>query len=71
MNAQRLASIAGTLVAASAAMGNTTSAAAHTAEVLKLKSDFSAATYLATMHYKQESDREHHRDGLTKAGLPA
>ena len=58
------------MAAASAAMGNTTSAAAHTAEVLKLKPDFSAATYLATLHYKQESDREHHREGLSKAGLP-
>ena len=58
------------MAAASAQMGNTTSAAAHVAEVLKLQPEFSAATYLGTLHYKQESDREHHREGLLKAGLP-
>ena len=32
--------------------------------------DFSVDAYLATLHYKRESDRAHHRDGLLKAGLP-
>ena len=27
--------------------------------------------YLETLHYKRASDREHHREGLLKAGLPA
>ena len=57
--------------AASAEMGNTTSASAHVAEVLKLAPDFTIANYLGTMHYKQPGDLEHHREALTKAGLPA
>jgi len=29
------------------------------------------ATYLATQHYKHETDRKRHETGLLKAGLPA
>lgn len=58
------------MAAASAEMGNTTSASAHAAEVLKLAPDFTIANYLGTLHYKQPADLEHHRDALAKAGLP-
>jgi adenylate cyclase len=57
------------LAAASAQAGDDAAARAHAAEVARLRPDFSAEAYLATLHYKRESDREHHRDGLLKAGL--
>jgi adenylate cyclase len=57
------------LAAAYAQMGDATAAAAHAQEVLKLAPDFSVVRYLQTLHYKQESDREHHRKGLLEAGL--
>jgi adenylate cyclase len=59
------------LAAACAQLGDTTAAAAHAAETLRRAPDFSADAYLATLHYKRASDREHHREGLLKAGLPA
>ncbi|MFZ5792791.1 MAG: adenylate/guanylate cyclase domain-containing protein [Pseudomonadota bacterium] len=59
------------LAAALAQMGNKTAAAAHAQEVLKREPAFSAESYLATLHYKRDSDREHHREGLLKAALPA
>lgn len=59
------------MAAASAEMGNTTSASAHAAEVLKLVPDFTIANYLGTMHYQQPADLEHHRQALAKAGLPS
>ena len=59
------------MAAAAAEMGDETSAAAHVREVLARVPDFSVETYLATQHYKLDSDREHHRQGLLKAGLPA
>ena len=33
--------------------------------------DFSIERFIATQHYKHESDREHHRAALVKAQLPA
>jgi hypothetical protein len=32
---------------------------------------FTVGTYLGTLHYKQQADRQHHREALLKAGLPA
>jgi adenylate cyclase len=58
------------LAAIFAQMGNTVAAAAHAAEVVKLEPAFSVTTYLATQHYKQETDRRRHEAGLLKAGLP-
>jgi adenylate cyclase len=58
------------LAAAFAQMGDATAAAAHAAETLQRAPDFSVEGYLETLHYKQASDREHHRAGLLKAGLP-
>jgi adenylate cyclase len=58
------------LAAALAQMGDKTAAAAHAQEAVRLDASFSAEGYLATLHYRQTSDREHHREGLLKAGLP-
>ena len=58
------------LAAALAHMGDQTAAAAHTNAVLKLAPAFSIQEYLPTLHYKRDSDREHHREALVKAGLP-
>jgi adenylate cyclase len=59
------------LAAALAAMGDKTAAAAHAQEVLKQEPKFSIRRHLATLHYQQASDRDHLREGLVKAGLPA
>jgi adenylate cyclase len=58
------------LAASLAQMGDQTAAAAHAQEVLKREPAFSVQSYLATLHYKRDSDRVHHREGLCKAGLP-
>jgi adenylate cyclase len=57
------------MAAASAQMGNPAEARVHAAEVVKRQPAFSVEAYLATLHYKRESDRAHHEDGLRKAGL--
>jgi adenylate cyclase len=57
------------LAAAFAQMGDATAARAHAEEVRRCQPDFAVDTYLATLHYKHESDREHHRAGLLEAGL--
>jgi adenylate cyclase len=59
------------LAAALAQMGDATAASAHAAETLRRAPAFSVQAYLETLHYKRASDREHHREGLLKAGLPA
>jgi adenylate cyclase len=59
------------MAAACAQMGDDTGAAAHAEEVLSRQPDFSVDAYLATLHYKRESDRAHHREALLKAGLPS
>jgi adenylate cyclase len=59
------------LAAASALMGNSTAASAHASEVLRRMPAFTVEKYLGTLHYKQESDRVHHKEALLKAGLPA
>ncbi len=59
------------MAAASAHMGNTTAASAHAREVLTRAPDFTVTAFLATLHYSREEDREHCREGLLKAGLPA
>ncbi|MGH6896691.1 MAG: adenylate/guanylate cyclase domain-containing protein [Geminicoccaceae bacterium] len=57
------------MAAASAQMGDDTAARAHARAVTKRQPGFSVEAYLATLHYKRESDRTHHQDGLLKAGL--
>ncbi len=59
------------IAAAFAQMGDATAASAHAQEVVKQQPEFSVESYLETLHYKRESDREHHRESLLKAGLPA
>ena len=58
------------LAAACAQMGDATAARAHAAETLRQAPEFAAQRYLETLHYARASDREHHREGLLKAGLP-
>ncbi len=59
------------LAASYAQMGDEAQAARHSREVLRLNAGFTVPRYLSTLHYKQERDLEHHREGLLKAGLPA
>ena len=59
------------LAAALAQMGDVAAAGAHAQEALKLQPTFTVKGYLATLPYKNDSDRDHHREGLLKAGLPA
>jgi adenylate cyclase len=57
------------LAAACAQMGDEVAARAHAREVTSRQPEFAVDAYLATLHYKHESDRAHHRKGLLKAGL--
>ncbi len=59
------------LAAAHAQAGDEATAKAHAQEVLRLEPAFSVESYLATLHYRHESDRAHHRQGLLMAGLPS
>jgi adenylate cyclase len=59
------------MAAASAQMDNPTAASVHARETLSRAPDFTVAAFLGTLHYKIEADREHCREGLLKAGLPA
>ena len=59
------------LAACYAEMGDDTAAAAQTADVLKKEPSFSVDDFMKTMHYKQDGDRQHHRDALLKAKLLA
>jgi adenylate cyclase len=58
------------LAAALAQLGDKTAAAAHAQEVLREEPAFSNQRFLSTLHYRLESDRDHLREGLLKAGLP-
>ena len=58
------------LAAALAQLGDKTAAAAHTQEVLREEPEFSNRRFLSTLHYQLDSDRDHLREGLLKAGLP-
>ena len=50
-------------------LGDATAAAAHIARVRQLDPELNVQKLLATMHYANEADLAHLRDGLTKAGL--
>ena len=58
------------LAAALAQLGDKTAAEAHAQEVLKQDAAFSNQLFLSTFHYQLDSDRDHLREGLVKAGLP-
>jgi adenylate cyclase len=57
------------LAACHAARGDDAGAKASAQKVLKLAPDFHVAGHIATQHYKHESDLEHYRAALLKAGL--
>jgi len=59
------------LAACFAQLGEAAAASAHAREVLARVPPFSVDAYLKTLHYRKESDRDHHRESLLKAGLPA
>ena len=58
------------MAACYAAIGTDHEAAKQKAETLGLNPNFSTAAYIASLPYKNASDREHLRDSLHKAGLP-
>jgi adenylate cyclase len=58
------------MAASSAQLGDRVAAAAHAREVIEQERNFSAQTFLETLHYRAPSDAEHLREGLLKAGLP-
>lgn len=58
------------MAAADALAGRIDAARNHAHVVLKLAPDFSVTQYMTTMHYKLQTDREHHIEGLRTAGLP-
>jgi adenylate cyclase len=59
------------LAACHAQLDEAAAAKAHALEVLARVPSFSVDNYLATQHYLKESDRDHHRESLLRAGLPA
>lgn len=48
-------------------LGDKMAAAAHLDRAIRLNPDFTIETFLGTMHYAEESDLQHLRDGLAKA----
>ncbi len=59
------------MAACYAALGNDHEAAKQTVETLRLNPGFSTEIYVASLSYRNTDDREHLRDSLRKAGLPA
>ncbi len=57
------------LAACYARMGDDGAANAHASAALERAPDFALPDYLATLHYKEASDLEHHRDAMLKAGF--
>jgi adenylate cyclase len=57
------------LAAAYAWLGDSTAASAHFARIHILDPEFDLDTHLATLHYKDDSDLQHYREGLLKAGF--
>jgi adenylate cyclase len=50
-------------------LGDKTAAAAHVDRMRVLEPQFSLATFFGTMHYANDKDLQHLRDGLEKAGI--
>ena len=50
-------------------MGAHPEASAEAAGIIELEPKFSSAEHVGGLPYKHETDREHHRVGLVKAGL--
>jgi adenylate cyclase len=53
-----------------AQLGSGVKAGLHAKEVMYLKPGFSIADHVQGLPFKESRDREHYRDGLSKAGLP-
>jgi adenylate cyclase len=58
------------LTACHAALDDRTAATAAAEQVLRIAPDFTVSGHLATQHYKLQSDLDHYRAALLKAGLP-
>ena len=59
------------LAACHARLGDAINARVRSQAVLALAPAFTTEGYLATLYYKRDEDRAHHRQGLLDAGLPA
>jgi adenylate cyclase len=59
------------LAASFAMMEDKAAAETHARSVLGLDPSFSAEAYLRTLYYRRDADRDHHRDALLRAALPA
>ena len=59
------------LAACHARLGDATNAGVRAQATLALAPKFTTEAYLATLYYKRDEDREHHRQSLRDAGLPA
>jgi adenylate cyclase len=59
------------LAANHAALSNIAESAQHAEQVLKLAPDFTIAAHLGMAHHRHPADLEHHRELLSRAGLPA
>jgi adenylate cyclase len=57
------------LAACAARLGDEASLQTHRAQVLAREPSFRVGNYLATLHYRNEPDREHHRQCLLEAGF--
>jgi len=57
------------LAAALAQLGNKTAATAHAQAAQREVPAFSIERFLSTLHYQQDRDRDHLREGLVKAGF--
>lgn len=58
------------IAAASARLGDDDSLQRAVAEVRRRDPSFSVSSYMETLHYARDEDREHHRDCLLAAGFP-
>ncbi len=58
------------IAASHALLGSDEQARLHAGEALRLKPDFSIADHVQGLPFRESRDREHHREGLRKAGLP-
>jgi adenylate cyclase len=50
-------------------LGDQTAAGAHVARIREMEQEFDSEAFFATMHYAEDADLQHLRDGLAKAGI--
>ncbi len=51
-------------------LGQSSEAAVYMQAVLSQEPDFSVESHMELQHYLLDSDRDHHRNGFLKSGLP-